>query len=130
MSYSKEEWQRRYLKEKEAKIATSPTIYKALEDKLIEEGLSYGDLEAITMLDVKVDGSHGAKILDRIKAKEMLEKFKLVNDHYSQEDGCNLPFYAYTKDRIFYLDFNDEVSAYWIGSIPRNPTDKEAPTLY
>ena len=109
--------------EREERRKNSPTLYQTLEKELIEEGLSYDSIEAVTILDPK---SQQPKILDKEQAREVFSNSKLINSHET-DDPDNLPFYAYTKDRIFYMSVSDEMVRYWISSIPRNPTEEEDP---
>ncbi len=107
---------------------TIRSIYNELESRLQELGLSYEDIEAVTVnLETKTT------ILSRDEAREIFRKGNLVDlleeSEYGKipEEPDNIAFYAYTKDRIFYVGEGDEMGTYWIGSLPRNPTDKERP---
>ena len=113
-----------------ANVRTGPSMYHALIDELSEHNLSWDDIEAVAIAkDYRFSSPGGytgtTKIVDGNKARQILEKTGLRDLGDPPRD--NIPFYAFTKDRIFYLGFNDEVASYWIDSIPRNPTYKELP---
>ncbi len=98
------------------------TLYGVLEKSLNKHNLSWDDVEAIVIKNGIVG------IYDKDKGKEILEKVELHPDHYMGVCYSDIdPLYVYTKNRIFYVNVSDEMGTHWIGSLPRNPTDKEEP---
>ena len=97
------------------------TLYEELEGALQKHALTYEDIEKIT---VKYKGK--IQILERNEARRLLQRGKLLETHVANEPD-NMPFFAYTKDRIFFISHGDEFPDYQINSIPRNPTNKEEP---
>lgn len=135
---SNEEFLERERKEREEERAASPSLYDALTENLKEHGSSWNDLEAVVIAEdltlmppsevVGVGDYYQGKtrIVSRDEAAEIFRKGKLLDEH-ATDSPDNLPFYAYTKDRIFFINFHDEFGDYWISSLPRNPNDKELP---
>ncbi|MFQ6010092.1 MAG: hypothetical protein ACE5J7_03175 [Candidatus Aenigmatarchaeota archaeon] len=105
-----------------------PTLNKALEEELKRYNLSWKDIE-------KVIAQHKGKtkVLSRKKAKNIFIKGKIVNSEEKLgkkerlDPNDNMPFYAYTKDRIFYIGISGELGECWVDSIPRNPSKREQP---
>jgi len=98
------------------------TLYEALEGELRKHSLTYTDIERVA---VKHQGR--TQLLKRGEAKNLLQQGRLLECHGTSEPD-NIPFFAYTANRIFFISHGDEFPDYWIESIPRNPTDREEPT--
>jgi hypothetical protein len=100
--------------------------YEALGEALAQHGLSWGDLES-----VGVDDCGQSRLLQGKDAAEFLEivKFAGIGKRHIPDSAFdyNTPFFAYTKDRIFYFGIDHEAWTHFIGSLPRHPTDKELP---
>lgn len=111
----------RFEKEREERIKASPTLLEVLIKKLEKHNLKFEDIEAVV-----IDDQGKPKLLGKEEAKLVLSKGKLLNEH-AADHPHNIPCFAYTRDRIFFIQFNDELAIYRIGSIPRNPTTTELP---
>ena len=96
------------------------TLEQDLLNTLVEKGLSWDDLEAVTL---KI-GDDRAKVFPPDKAKEILGRTNDAVYGYAL-DGKDVKYYAYTRDYVI-IEVSTDMGNF-PEAIPRNPTDEIDP---